>query len=100
MNWLERARREIAGSVERPTANTAEGNPTTATSVFVPAASEEAEASFGSNGSVLPDQVAESQGLHETFEERAGIMEYDGGMSRKDAERAARLFVVKRHILH
>lgn len=27
----------------------------------------------------------------ERYEERAAIMEYDGGMSREDAERAARL---------
>lgn len=32
----------------------------------------------------------------EAFEERAGIMEFDGGLSKKDAERLALIEVQKR----
>lgn len=31
------------------------------------------------------------EGMREWFEERAGIMEYDGGLSRAEAERRARV---------
>ena len=34
------------------------------------------------------------EGTREDFDERAGIMEFDGGLSRRDAERAAWQIVV------
>ena len=88
MNWLEIARREIGGSVGRPTANTAEGNPTAATAVLSGPA-KQSTPSIGSNGSALPWQMLESEALRDEFEERAAIMEFDGGLTRVEAERLA-----------
>lgn len=34
-------------------------------------------------------KIMESEALREAYEERAAIMEYDGGLRRKDAEREA-----------
>jgi hypothetical protein len=38
--------------------------------------------------------------MREAFEERAAIMEFDGGLSREDAERAAWALVLKPRRLH
>jgi pentose-5-phosphate-3-epimerase len=57
-------------------------------------------ASIGSNGSVLSERMLESEALREAFEERAAIIEFDGGLTREDAERAAWALVSKRHRLH
>ena len=100
MNWLERARREIGGSAAQPTANTAEGNPTAATVAHYPGLPEGPATSIGSNDSALPWRMLESEVLREAFEERAAIMEFDGGMSRDDAERAAWVLVSKHRRLH
>ncbi len=35
----------------------------------------------------------------EDYEERAAIMEYEGGLSRRDAERAAYELILRRHAL-
>lgn len=35
--------------------------------------------------------------IREEFEERAAIMEYDGGLSRQEAERLAYLDIAKKH---
>ncbi len=99
MNWLERARREIRGIAVQSTADTAEGNPTAAMTVLGPGLTEEPVASIVSNGSVVPRQMMESEAVREAFEERAAIMEYDGGMTREDAARAAWALVSK-HLLH
>jgi len=88
MNWLERARREIGGSARQRTANTVEGNPTTAMAVLDGDRREELAASIGSNGSALPARIQESEALREAFQEHAATMEYDGHMTRDDAERA------------
>jgi len=56
--------------------------------------------SNGSNDSALPWQMLESEMLREAFEERAAIMEFDGGLSRDDAERAAWALVLKQRRLH
>ena len=86
MNWLHRARRELSGWAGEPTANTAEGLPTA-----VLGSHPLIElGSIGSNGSAPSWQMLES-GLREDFEERAAIMEYDGGMSREEAERESGL---------
>lgn len=37
---------------------------------------------------------------HEAFEERAGIMEFDGGMTRSDAEAAARILIANARRKH
>ena len=42
--------------------------------------------------------VSLDENARELFNERAGIREYDGGMSRQDAERAAMQDVMNRHI--
>jgi hypothetical protein len=75
MNWLERARREMRGDGRMVTANTAEGDPTAATA------------------------VSDDALLHE-YEERAAIMEFDGGLSREAAERAAWALAFKDRRLH
>jgi hypothetical protein len=71
MNWLQRARREIAETSRQTTAKTAVGGLTTVTAV-----------------------LAEEQ--RDEFEERAAIMEYDGGLPREDAEREAWTIVAPR----
>jgi hypothetical protein len=100
MNWLERARREIGGSIQQPTANSAERNPTAATAVLYPTPSEEVAASIGSNGSALLMLTHESEALREAYEERAAIIEFDGGFSHDEAERAAWALVAIRRRLH
>ena len=49
-------------------------------------------------GATLPDEVADwPEKWGEWYEERAGIMEYDGGMARPDAEPAAEELVRAAH---
>jgi hypothetical protein len=98
MNWLERARREIPKSARRRTANSAERNLTAVMAVPPPALREKLEGSIGSNGSTSPSRLLES--VQEAFEERAAIMEFDGGLSRDDAEREAWALVSERYRLH
>jgi hypothetical protein len=98
MNWLERARREIEESARRRTANSAERNLTAVMAVPPPAFREKLEGSIGSNGSTSPSHLLES--VWEAYEERAAIMEFDGGLSRDDAEREAWALVSKRYRLH
>jgi hypothetical protein len=80
MNWLERARREISEIRQRPTANTADRTLTAVTAVLCPAPLEESAASIGSNGSTAAARMPEIEALREAFEERAAIMEFDGGL--------------------
>jgi hypothetical protein len=98
VNWLERARREIPKSARRRTANSAERNLTAVMAVPPPAIREKLEGSIGSNGSTSPSHLLES--VWEAYEERAAIMEFDGGLSRDDAEREAWALVSKRYRLH
>jgi hypothetical protein len=44
--------------------------------------------------------MQQSDTLREAFEERAAIMEFDGGLSRDEAERAAWALLAKRNRLH
>jgi hypothetical protein len=98
MNWLERARREIPKSARRRTANSAERNLTAVMAVPPPAIREKLAESIGSNGSTSPSRLPES--VREAYEERAAIMEFDGGLSRDEAEREARGLVSKHYRLH
>ena len=41
----------------------------------------------------IPPFRRDPETLYELFLERAGIMEFDGGLSRREAERQARLYV-------
>ena len=100
MNWLDRARREIRESARRPTAITAERSATAVMAVLDPALREESVASNGSNGSSAPTRMLENQAVWDDFEERAAIMEFDGGLSREEAERAAWALVLDHHRLH
>jgi hypothetical protein len=100
MNWLERARREIPKNARRRTANSAERNPTAVMAVPPPAIREKLDGSIGSNGSTSSSHLLESESMQEAFEERAAIMEFDGGLSRDDAEREAWALVSKRYWQH
>ena len=100
MNWLERARREIPKSARRGAANSAERNLTAVMAVPPPAIREKLEGSIGSNGSTSPSRLLELEAAWEDFEERAAIMEFDGGLSRDEAERKAWALVSERCRLH
>lgn len=83
MNWLARARSEIGTEGRQGTADTAERNATAVTAV--------------PSESVSTRSAAE---LHVEYEERAAILEFDGGMSRDDADRLARSLVYGNARLH
>jgi len=100
MNWLERARHEIKENVRRLTANSAERTPTAVMEVPHPALIRESMPSIGSNGSTRSARMQETDSVRENFEERAAIMEFDGGMSRDEAERTAWTLVSKRNRIH
>ena len=100
MNWLERARREIRESARRRTANTAERNLTAVMAVSDRAFWEKSRASIGSNGSAPTQRISEQEDVREDFEERAAIMEFDGGLSRDEAEREAWALMSKLYRLH
>jgi hypothetical protein len=99
MNWLERARREIPKSVWRRTANSAERTLTAVMAVPHPALREKLEGSTGCNGSAPTQRISEED-AREDFEERPAIMEFDGALSRDEAEREAWALVSKRDRLH
>lgn len=92
MNWLQRARREFSRWPGETTANTAEGRPAAALCSEI--------GSIGSNGSASPWQMVKSDTLREEFEERAAIMEFDGQLTREEAERAAWGIISTRCRLH
>jgi len=100
MNWLERARREIGGSIPSTTANRAEGSLLAASAALNSDSLMRLTASFDSNGSDQSDEIVDYEMLSEDFEERAAIIEYDGGMIRDEAERAAWTIVTRRHRFH
>ncbi|MGH8322477.1 MAG: hypothetical protein ACRETD_01545 [Steroidobacteraceae bacterium] len=100
MNWLERARREIPKSARRRTANSAERILTAVMAVPPPALREKLEGSIGSNGSTSPSHLLKPESLLEVYEERAAIMEFDGGLSRDEAEREAWALVSKLNRQH
>jgi hypothetical protein len=45
-------------------------------------------------------QLIDAEYAREAFEERAGIMEFDGGMTRSDAEAAARILIANARRKH
>lgn len=100
MNWLERARREIGGTPTGTTANSADRNPTAVMAVLHHGPPDKQEDSNGGIGSALLGEIHDHEALREAFEERAAIMEFDGGMNREDAERAAWALVLKQRRLH
>jgi hypothetical protein len=100
MNWLERARREIPKSARRRTANSAERTLTAVMAVPHRALWEKSRASIGSNGSAPTPRNSVKEDVWEAYEERAAIMEFDGGLSRDDAEREAWALVSKLYRLH
>jgi hypothetical protein len=83
MNWLERARREMRRGRQGGTANTAKTPATAVTAV--------------GDEDIRRDSTAT---LREAWEERAAIMQFDGGMSREEAERAAWELVSGNYRLH
>ncbi len=65
-----------------------------------PALFGESALSTGSNGSTPLARMPEIDPVPEDFEERAAIMEFDGGMSHDEAERAAWALVLNHQRLH
>ena len=61
---------------------------------------EKRAASIGSNDSALLPWVRASDAVREAFEERAAIMEYDGGLTRDEAERAAWALILEQRRPH
>ncbi len=61
---------------------------------------EKSEASIGSNGSTSPSHLLEPESVQEAYEERAAILEFEGGLSRDEAEREAWALVSKLYRLH
>jgi hypothetical protein len=98
MNWLERARYEIRKSASRSTANSAERNPTAVMAVPHPTLEPNLRGCGHAMGAAPEDLPLRA--LLEEFEERAAIMEFDGGLNRQDAEREAALAVIGRYRLH
>jgi hypothetical protein len=77
MNWLDRARREFRDARNCRTAVTADGTPTA-----VMAVSSESPVAAQHRGQLATTRAREE------FDERAAMMEFDGGLSRDEAERA------------
>jgi hypothetical protein len=91
------AHREIQKSMQMSTANTAERNPMAVMAVPDPALGSNLRACVHEMG-VSPEDLP-LRAMLEEFEERAAIMEFDGGLSRQDAEHEA-LAVISRYRLH
>lgn len=89
MNWLKRAQREIPNCSERSTAITAERGQV-----------EELKPSNVSNGSISSALIVDLEESQEEFEDRAAIMEYEGGLTREKAERAAWTITADPHRMH
>ena len=45
---------------------------------------------------IISEGILRHEDLKEAFEERAAIMEFDGGLSRQEAERLARKIIYRR----
>ncbi|MGE3907140.1 MAG: hypothetical protein AB7F36_14390 [Reyranellaceae bacterium] len=84
MNWLERARRELREIARRRTADTAERPPTSVSAVRAAADSD----------------PKSTEALREAWEERAAILEYDGGLARDEAECVATVSIYGSTRLH
>jgi hypothetical protein len=86
---MERARREIGAVRPDDTANTAKRLLTAVMAVVDPTGAVESHRSNGSNGSTEPWPAVDWDAVREAFEERAAIMEFDGGLACEEAEQAA-----------
>ncbi|MBM4118758.1 hypothetical protein FJ251_13695 [bacterium] len=100
MDWLARARREIPECTRGHTAVTAVGGISAVSAVRPGVPCPEAEPSFGSTGSAARAGPPDAECLREEFEERAAILEFDGGLNRAEAERLAWELVLTRHTVH
>lgn len=100
MDWLARARREIPECSRRRTAVTAVGGISAVLAVRPRGERPEEVPPFGSIGSAAGRESLDSAAMREEFEERAAILEFDGGLSREAAERLAWELVVVRHTVH
>ena len=61
---------------------------------------EKSRSSTAVNGSAPTPRNSGKEDVWEAYEERAAIMEFDGGLSRDEAEREAWALVSKRYRLH
>lgn len=95
MNWLERARCEIERTPASTTADSDDRNPTAVMPVIEHIGCGRWPHSNGSIGSAPILEMHDAKALRGDFEERAAIMEFDGGMSRMDAECAAGALALK-----
>jgi hypothetical protein len=87
MNWLDFARNRFQANAQNATAETAKRIPSSVLAVPVPAI-------YGLSESSNEDTQAltgpELEAMQHAFEERAAIMEFDGDLTRQEAERRAR----------
>ena len=91
----QRACREIQKSTPTTTANSADRSLTAVMAVADPALERACVHVMDATHEDLPLRA-----MLEEFEERAAIMEFDGGLSRQDAERGAALALIRRYRLH
>ena len=96
MNWLEHARREIRVSRGEHPAKRAKRNPTALLAVPDPSVRERTGAQAGDDAGLQAFHARDDEAVLEAFEERAAIVEFEGGVSRADAERLARVVVASR----
>ncbi len=100
MNWLERARREIGKTSASNTANSADGNPTAVTAVPKGGVCPAQRPSIVTIGSSPPRATLTVDDQWEAFEERAAIVEFDGGLGRASAERMTRQLISPGRLLN
>lgn len=100
MNWLERARCEIGETSPGTTANSADGNPAAVTAVPNGGLGPAQHSSIVTIGSSADRATHTDDDSREAFEERAAIVEFDGGLSRASAERMAWRLISPRRLLN
>ena len=91
MNWLEHARREIRVSRGDHPAKRAKGNLTALLAVPDPSVRERTGAQAVDDAGLQAFHARDDEAVLEAFEERAALVECEGGVSRADAERLARV---------
>lgn len=89
VNWLEHARQKLVKTNVHGTTIVTEKIPTAVMAVPCPEESQKLQISNGTIGSTIKGASPNKEAFYESFEERAAIMEFDGGMNRDKAEQQA-----------